>query len=344
MNSRERVRAALTCQKPDRIPRALGFFSQDADRQFELDVRYVEFNTPVGQNKFIRYLEKLPADVHLGSTAQLQTYFEWNYHPELNGEEPLGTIQSLAELKEYVFPDLTHPDRYQGLKKQVSQWHQEGLAVAGSPPHLGGVLFEIATRLRGFDRILLDMVLQKELVHFLLDQLTSILIHNSLILARSGVDVLILDDDVASQKQLLISPAMWREFFKPRMAEVIRLAREESPELLVFYHCDGNFTKLIPDLIEIGVNVINPVQPDCMDAQVIKREFGERIAMWGTVGTALLWTDGTPDQIREEVFNRIQTLGPEGLLLAPAYDLDYVPAVNINAFIEAVDKWGDFNL
>jgi len=154
------------------------------------------------------------------------------------------------------------------------------------------------------------------------------------------VDILILDDDVASPTQLLISPSMWREFFKPRMAEVIRLAREESPELLVFYHCDGNFTQLIPDLVDIGVNVINPVQPDCMDAKFIKEEFGDRIAMWGTVGSAMLWTNGSPEQIQKEVYDRIKLLGPEGLLLAPAYDLDYVPPENIAAFIEAVEKWG----
>ncbi len=316
------------------------FEHSDPEQHFVLDVRFAEFNTPARQNKFLQYLDRLPADVHLGSTAQLQTYFEWNYHPESNAGGPLGTIRSLAELKEYVFPDLTHPERYQGMEKQISQWHDEGLSVAGSPPHLGGVLFEIACRLRGFEKILLDMVLQKELIHFFLDQLTSILIHNSLILARSGVDVLILDDDVATPTQLIISPAMWREFFKSRMADAIRLAREESPELLVFYHCDGNFTELIPDLIDIGVNVINPVQPDCMNAQTIKKEFGNQIAMWGTVGTASLWTDGTPDQIRQEVHTRIKTLGPEGLLLAPAYDLDYVPAENIMAFLEAVDKWG----
>lgn len=348
MNSRERVRLALTRQKPDRIPKALGFFTQDLDdfessdldAHFATDVRFTAFSAPPDQKKFLRYLDGLPQDVHVGSTAQLQTYFEWNYHPETNTEGPLGSIKSLSELKEIVFPDLTHPDRHKGLQEQVSRWHQEGLAVAGSPPHLGGVLFEIATRLRGFEQILLDMVMRKELVHFLLEQLTSILIHNSLIIARSGVDVLLLDDDVASPTQLMISPAAWREFFKPRMEKVIRLAKEESPDLLVFYHCDGNFTRLIPDLIEIGVDVINPVQPDCMDALKIKQEFGDRIAMWGTVGTAGLWTSGTPDQIREEVATRIQTLGPEGLLLAPAYDLDYVPPENITAFIEAIEKWG----
>jgi uroporphyrinogen decarboxylase len=348
MNSRDRVKLALNCQKPDKIPKALGFFAEDLDmfefsdpeRHLALDVRFVEFNAPVGQEKFLQYLDRLPKDVHVGSRAQMQTYFEWNYHPESEAAGPLGDIRSLAELKSYVFPDLSHPDRHQGLKKQVSQWHEEGLTVVGSPPHLGGVMFEIAGRLRGFEQILLDMVLRKELLHFFLEQLTSILLHNSLILAKSGVDVLILDDDVASPTHLMISPAMWREFFKSRMAKVIRLAREESPELLIFYHCDGNFTELIPDLIEIGVNVINPIQPDCMDALSIKKEYGGQIAMWGTVGSALLWTKGTPDQIRKEVHHRIKTLGPDGLLLAPAYDLDYVPTENIMAFIEAVDKWG----
>lgn len=348
MNSRERVKLALRCRKPDRIPKALGFFSQEldelglknADQRFALDIRIAEFNVPKRQREFLKFLDRLPDDVHLGSMSQLQTYYEWNYHPQSEEAGPLGKITSLAELKEYVLPDLTHPNRYRGLDRQVSAWHKEGLAVAGSPPHLGGVLFEIATRLRGFEQILLDMMQNKELIHYLLDQLTAILTHNSLILARSGVDILILDDDVASPTGLLMSPAMWREFYKTRMAEVIRIAREESPELLVFYHCDGNFTDLIPDLIDIGVNVINPVQPDCMDALKIKREFGDRIALWGTVGTALLWTEGTPDQIRNEVQKRIDTLGPEGLLLCPAYDLDYVPPENIVAFIEAADRWG----
>ncbi len=351
MNSRERVKLALSSGIPDRIPRALGFFPQDLDgfasrgheKELQLDVRFAEFNAPPNQNKFLRYLNQVPEDVHIGSNAQLQTYVEWNYHPESDEKGPLASIRNLAELKEYVFPDLTHPDRYKGLQKQVSKWHQEGLAVAGSPPHLGGVMFEIASRLRGFERFLRDMVMRKELVHFLLEQLSAMLIHNSLILARSGVDILILDDDVAGPTDLIMSPAMWREFFKPRMAEAIRLAREESPEILVFYHCDGNFTRLIPDLIEIGVNVINPIQPDCMDAERIKKEFGDSVAMWGTVGTALLWTTGTPEQIRKEVKGRIKDLGPAGLLLSPAYDLDYVPAENITAFIEAVDRWGSLS-
>ena len=82
------------------------------------------------------------------------------------------------------------------------------------------------------------------------------------------------------------------------------------------------------------------MQPDCMDAAAIKREFGDKLAMWGTVGTSRLWDWGTPDQIREEVQHRIETLEPEGLLLAPAYDIDYAPFENIVTFVEAVEEFG----
>jgi uroporphyrinogen decarboxylase len=138
----------------------------------------------------------------------------------------------------------------------------------------------------------------------------------------------------------MISPSTWQEYFKPRLADVINTARDVSSGLLVFYHSDGNFTQIVPDLVDIGVNVINPLQPDCMDAYSIKAEFGDRLAMWGTVGTASMWDRGTPDQMRAEVKHRIETLGPGGLLLAPAYDIDFAPLENIVAFVEAIDDFG----
>lgn len=342
MNSRERTQLALRCQVPDRIPFTFAFFPQsldgisDLDEHFRSDVRYAEFNPPAGQDGFLRYLRGLPRHIHVGSESQLRTYHEWNYHPELGTERPLSGLQSIAELAEAVFPDLTHPDRYAGLAGQVARWHAQGLAVAGSPPHLGGELFETAWRLRGFQNFLLDLTERQSLAHYLLDQLTAMLIHNALVLAQAGVDVLLLDDDVAMPTGLTISSATWREFFGPRLADVIRLAREASPDLLIFYHSDGNFTRLIPDLLDIGVDVINPVQPDCMDAAAIKQAFGDRLALWGAVGTAMLWDHGTPDQVRAEVNRRIQTLGPGGLLLAPAYDVDFTPLENLAAFVAAI--------
>lgn len=348
MNSRERVREALLCRRPDRVPKALGFFDQSLEAidpttpeaYFCLDIGYADFDPPPNQDAFRRYMENLPKDIHVGNLAQLRNYHEWQYHPERGTARPLGSIRSLRDLANYVFPDLSNPNRHAGLTKKVRRLHAQGYAVAGAPPHLGGELFEAAWRLRGFENFMLDLVYRSEIADYLLDQLTSMMLENALILARAGIDILLLDDDVAMPTGLMIGPETWRRHFKDRLAEVINTVREESPELLVFYHCDGDFTRLVPDLVDIGVNVINPVQPDCMDGAAIKREFGDRLAVWGAVGSALLWDRGTPDQIRSEVRRCVETLGPEGLLLAPAYDIDFAPFENIVAFVEAVEEFG----
>ncbi|MFZ7126164.1 MAG: uroporphyrinogen decarboxylase family protein [Desulfobacterales bacterium] len=348
MTSRERVRATLRCERPDRIPKALGFFSQSIaaiaptppEEHFSLDVRFLEFDSPANQNGFLDYLEGLPPDLYLGNPSQLRTYHEWDYYPERGAERPMSRFKTLGELAAYVFPGLNDPSRHMDLRARTISWQAEGYAVAGSPPHLGGELFEMAMRLRGFSHFMADLVQRKEMAHFLLDQLTDMLIENVRILAQAGIDILLLDDDIAMPTGLIISPATWREFFKPRLRRAIRAAREISPETLIFYHSDGDFTRLIPDLLEIGVNVVNPVQPDCMDAAAVKRAFGDRLALWGTVGTALQWDRGTPAQIREEVRRRIAALGPEGLLLSPAYDIDFSPFANIEAFVEAVEAFG----
>ena len=348
MNSRERVQAALRCRRPDRLPKALGFFDQmlaavsprTPEEYFKLDIAYAEFSPPKNQNAFRRYLDDLPQDIHIGNTAQLRTYHEWRYHPEKGTARPLSSVRSIRDLVDYALPDLSNPVRHAGLAKKVQRLHDRGFAVAGAPPHLGGELFETAWRLRGFENFMIDLIHRKELVGYLLDQLTAMLVENVLILAKAGVDILLLDDDVAMPTGLMISPDIWREHFKSRMAGVINTAREESPEILVFYHSDGDFTRLIPDLVDIGVNVINPVQPDCMDGAMIKRDFGDRLAIWGAVGSAALWDRGTPEQMRSEVRRCINAMGPGGLLPAPAYDIDFAPFENIVAFVEAVDEYG----
>lgn len=348
MNARERVIQALRCRNPDRIPKTLAFFEQPLDDiapesasdYFNLDIRFAEFDPPDNQESFLDYMDNLPDDIHVGNLAQLRIYHEWQYHPEKGPDRPLSKIRSLKDLVKFALPDLSHSSRHRKLDRQVQRWHARGLAVAGSPPHLGGQLFETAWRLRGFENFMVDMIQRSELANYLLDQLTAMLIENALILARAGVDILLLDDDVAMPNRLMVGPATWREYFKPRMARAINIAREESPELLVFYHSDGNFTELIPDLVDIGVNVINPVQPDCMDAAAIKREFGDRLALWGTVGDARLWDWGTAEQVGAEVQRCIEALGPEGLVLAPAYDIDFSPFANVVAFINAAETFG----
>ncbi len=346
MTSRERVRVALSGGRPDRVPCALGFFTQelfgspDADELFQTDVRFVEFAPPPGQTGFVSYLESLPQDTYVGNSGQLRSYHEWGYHPETGAEHALAGVRSAGELVEGILPDLTDRTRSAGVAARVRELQRRGLAVAAPPPHLGGELFEAAYRLRGFARFMEDLLERPALVDFLLDQLTAMLLQNATILAEAGVDVLLLDDDVSACGGMLMSPATWRRFFKPRLARVIRTAREAAPDIKIFYHSDGDFSRIVPDLLDAGVDVLNPLQPDCMDARKIRAASGERPAFWGTVGSALTWDLGSPGQIRDEVAERLITLGPAGLLLAPAYDIDFSPRENVAAFVETVRSFG----
>jgi hypothetical protein len=133
-----------------------------------------------------------------------------------------------------------------------------------------------------------------------------------------------------------------REFFRPRLAGILEAARALKPDVRAIYHSDGHVEPILDDLVEIGFQGINPLQPEHMDAVAIRRRFGPRLAFWGTVGRQTTFAFGDPAGIRRETLERIESLGPAGLVLCPAYDIDEpdVPWANIAAFLEAGRSWG----
>ncbi len=158
------------------------------------------------------------------------------------------------------------------------------------------------------------------------------------------MDVLILGDDVSMQTGMLMSPAAWRKWFKGRLRSIIAEARSVKPHLPVFYHSDGNPAAIIPDLIEIGVTVLNPVQPECIDPLAVKQQYGDRLALWGTIGTQTTMPFGTPAEVRAEVRKRIETVGADGgLILGPTHSLEPdVPWENIVALYDAIEMYGRY--
>ena len=296
MNARGRVRLALTCQRPDRIPLALAFWEESFPEIapqapgdfFDLDVRLVRFEPPAEQNDFLGYLRSLPPEVHVGDMAQLANYHEWDYHPEPGPDGPLSELHTADALARYVFPDLTHPTAMPAWLSRRN--HTIGVAWrwrAHRP-------ISVAALRDGISAAWLPELHGRPGAAQATGALLTRSAHDTSDSQRAdpgaaGVDILLLDDDVAMPTGLTIGLHTWREFFKPRVADVIRLARQVNPDLLIFYHSDGDFSAVVPDLVEAGVNVINPLQPDCMDALAIKRRFGDRLALWGTVGGAGLW-------------------------------------------------------
>ena len=196
--------------------------------------------------------------------------------------------------------------------------------------------------MRSMEQLFVDIRTQRPVSDFLLDRITDIVAGSARRLAQAGLDLLILGDDIAMQTGLLMSLDMWREQFKPRLMRVIRAAKEVKPDIIIFYHSDGNVWDAIPDLIDAGVEVLNPVQPECMDPARVKKEFGNQLSFFGTISLQKTIPFGTPDDVRREIKLRMETIGRNGgLLLAPSHVLQPdTPWDNVVAFFEAVEEFG----
>jgi uroporphyrinogen decarboxylase len=252
---------------------------------------------------------------------------------------PMRRFSSAAEVEAYPFPDLDEPTRYTRLPAAIAAARKEGLATVAP---MECTIFENAWYLRGMDELLIDFYTDSDIARVLLDRITRLKTVMAARYAAAGIDVIRLGDDVGTQKAMLMDPAMWRKWLKPRLAAVIDAAKQANPEALIFYHSDGNIEAIIPELIEIGIDILNPIQPECMDPVALKEQYGDRLAFWGTIGTQTTMPFGTPDDVRREVRERIRTVGRGGgLFLAPSHVLEpEVPWANIEAFVAAVKEYG----
>ena len=139
---------------------------------------------------------------------------------------------------------------------------------------------------------------------------------------------------------MLIAPKLWRKYFKPRMAEFIASLKAINPSVKVAYHSDGDIYPIIPDLIEIGLDVLNPIQPASMDPARVKRDFGDKLCFWGTIDEQQTLPFGTPEDVAREVRDRIATVGRNGgLIIGPTHHVQLdTPLENFWAMVEEVRK------
>ena len=250
---------------------------------------------------------------------------------------PLRNAASMADIESYPWTDYS---RYttQHIAEKVRAAHAEGRVARVHCTHM----YEDAWQVRGYEEFLVDMIAEPEWAHFILDRFMERNKLAAVAAAKAGADELYTGDDVANQNTLMFSIEHWREFIKAKWAEVYAAARAIKPDIQIWYHSDGNITDIIPELIEIGVTVFNPLQPECVDLLEIKRRYGDRIVMHGTVGTQTTMPFGKPEDVRACVKHRIETLGGDGaLILSPTHVLEpEVPLENILAFVDACRESG----
>jgi uroporphyrinogen decarboxylase len=352
MTSRERVLAAMRHRRPDRTPFdfSWGFapaqlerFRQatgavDPDDYFGADTRLIRPSPTRRSTDFSSYLGELPAGAQvdewgIGRRPSASTDAA---HAHLDGFiYPLLGATHERDARDYPLPDLDADYRYEDFTARVAAVQARGLAALAV---MDCTIFETAWFMRSMERLLLDFADASPFAAALLDRITAVREVQARRYAESGADVICLGDDVGTQRGMLMSVRMWRTWLKGRLARVIAAAREVRPEVLVFFHSDGDVTAIVEDLVEIGVDILNPVQPECMDPLALHLQFGRRLCLWGTVGTQSTFPFGSPGDVRREVLARIEAVGRDGgLFLAPTHMIEpEVPFANIVAFVDAV--------
>jgi uroporphyrinogen decarboxylase len=263
-------------------------------------------------------------------------------------EPPLRNA-TIDDIDRYAWPDMAHPSRFQGLGEEARHLHEDTpyavVALSGVSPH------EIIYIMRGLDTWLVDLIADPEFAHALMRKVTDIMLAGvTRHLEEVGpyIDVLITGDDLGTDSSLMVSPQVYRRMIKPYHAELMAAIKQKT-KAKIFFHSDGNIYPLIGDLIEIGVDLLNPVQVsagDMGDTARLKREFGKKISFCGAIDTQTVLPHGTPEEVRAEVRGRIKDLAPGGgYIVASVHCIQPdVPPENVLAMCDEVQVSGKYPL
>jgi uroporphyrinogen decarboxylase len=310
-------------------------------------------HNPHGGGNTYELERAIDSDLILTSVGWANSYYQghgtytdewgvtWQEHPY---ETPFGTGHytemvghPLAEdraIETYRPPDPGRPELYVDSERVIRELGPEYWIVGVTVT----TIWETAWALRGYQQLLMDLVADADLADRVLEIPFRYHLAAAERLAGMGIDMLWTGDDIGAQRGMLISPDTWRRFLKPRMAELIGRVKAIKPGLLVAYHTDGDVREVIDDLIEIGVDVLNPVQPACMDPAELKRRFGDRLLFWGSIDEQRTLPFGTPEEVAAQIRLRLETIGRGGgLILGPTHHVQLdTPLPNFWAMIDTI--------
>lgn len=264
-------------------------------------------------------------------------------------ESPLEKA-GIADLDSYPWwPDPYDPKRYLGVKEHAEKMYAEtDYALIGCPAF--NSVWERAYLLCGFNRMLESLLIDPDFAHAVFRKITGIItasLEKYLDLAGQVIQVVKIGDDLGAQDNSLMSPATYRKMIKPYHQEIFHLIKTRS-SARVFLHTCGSIYKLLPELVDAGVDILNPVQVSAkgMDTKRLKAEFGDRLTYWGAIDTQHVLPHGSVDDVRLEVLQRIADLGPGGgYVVAPVHNVQGdVPAENVVAMYQSARQFGCYPL
>ncbi len=378
MNHKERVLTALNHEEPDRVPVDLGgrqttFMIGTYDR-FKSHIGLNDLPTNIMSHKWQtayvdeQILNRFSIDCrHIRPPARTEPELtdteddkitfvdEWGVKRIVDAGYasiigyPLQTA-TLEDLDSYDWPDPLEMFDYGGIRSQALQLYNEGeYAIVGSMGTPGNI-FEQSWYLRGMTEFFMDLVDNKEFAHALMLKITEIRKQNAEYFLREVgeyLDVFQLADDLAMQNGPYMSPDLYREMIKPYQVDLFEFVKSLT-SAKIYYHSCGSITRLLDDLIEVGVDILNPVQvtAENMETNQLKQRFGNRLSFWGAMDTTEILPNATTDDVQNEVRRVIHDLAPGGgFVLSSVHNLQPdIPPENILAMFEAAALYGKYPL
>lgn len=340
MNSRERFFRCVHHQEADRV--VVDFVARPdvTDRLTEylglpdneallkalgVDIRYV--NSPrfypafdaktngilesTSENRGQRYIFHPDGSYENAMGVRYQTSSDGQYDGWLSG--PFSEDDE-PDISTFQWPELDCFESVEQIAQRVAPYKEDYIVVGRL-----NYPFKTCWQMRGMENYFCDLMLEPEFAYDLWGKCAEYEQELGLRMIRAGCDVIALYGDIANQKSLMYGLEQWRQVDKPHFARMIARFREENPDIIVFYHSDGNMEELIPDLIEIGVDILNPIQPECMDVDGVKARYGSGITLHGTISIQQTLPFGTVEDVRKEITDRITTCRKGGgFILCPS--------------------------
>ncbi len=381
MTPRERILTTLDHREPDRVPFDLGSCQvtgihvvayrnlRKALGLTEVEVELCDavqqlaaINEDLGRRLKVDTRGLYPLNSHNWKVTEEDAGEYWAYHDEWGithhrpkqgslyfsvAKVPLPrTDLSEADICNYAWPDVGNPERLAGLREQAAQYRKEGYAVVLKDAFAG--IFEFAQRIVGMQNLLMMMITNEKSSCALFDKLLELkLDYWQTALTELGdlVDIVTYADDYGTQTSQIISPDMFRRLIMPRIKMIFEAFAKLAPHAKRFLHSDGNVRPLIPDFLELGVDILNPIhiRAKGMDPAGLKRDFGKELVFWGGgVDTQGVLPSGSPAEVRDDVKRNIEALAHGGgYVFNTIHNIQAdVPPENIIAMWEALQEYG----
>ena len=357
MNSRQRLFTAFSHKQPDRCPTYIWIDDDAMKKLIEyLNVKSAEEAKEVLRidkwqeigldislpnevleriNSFVPSEYKNNPEFYIMDSGRVVRIHEDSGYLEDTVWNPLGEIDKIENLDTYPFPQEDWIKTPVDLKSRIEEYKEIDYVVVSSEiPQL----FKSAWLLRGMQNVLMDYLINPDLINEMYEKIFSFEMAKCVHLVRAGVDAIQIVGDLGMQNGLIMSPDTWREFDKWRLKKLIQNLKGINPELKMYMHTDGDVHEIIEDLIEVGIDILNPIQPECMEPIEIKRKHGDKLVLHGAVSLQKTLPFASPDEVKAEVKYLIENCNVNGgFVVGPSNALfKEIPPENIVAMYEAV--------